>query len=60
MAYTEAQKRATIKYAKTYYDVVKFEVKKGKRDEIKAYAASKNMSMAEYFRWLLRNDGFDI
>lgn len=60
MAYTEASKRATMKYIKENYDVIRIKVKKGKREEIKAYAESKYMSMNEYFKWLLRNDGFDI
>lgn len=60
MAYTEAQKRATLKYAKNNYDVIKFDVRKGKKEEIKAFVKRKNMSMAEYFKSKLRDDGFDI
>ena len=60
MAYTEASKRATMKYVKEHYDIIKIKKKKGKKEEIKDLAASKNMSMNEYFKWLLRNDGFDI
>lgn len=60
MAYSEASKRATMKYIKENYDILRIKIQKGKKEEVKEMAASKNMSMNEYFKWLLRNDGLDI
>lgn len=38
MAYTEAGKRATIKYVKENYDRIEIKVEKGQREILKAHA----------------------
>ena len=45
MPVTKAQARATSKYRKKVYDIIKVTVPKGERDEIKAHAASQGESM---------------
>ena len=45
--YTEAQKTATQKYLKSNYDQLSIRVPKGKREEYKKYAESKNISLAK-------------
>ena len=45
MAYTEAHKRATMKYKKKAYDRIELQVKKGKKDELKEHANSKGESL---------------
>lgn len=48
MAYTEAQKRATMKYLAENLDDVRFRVKKGEKDKIKAEAEKHGLSMAQF------------
>ena len=54
MAYTEAQKEATARYNKKAYDRIDVVVPKGKREVIKAYAASHGISVNK-----LINDAID-
>ena len=54
MAYTEAQKEATARYNKKAYDRIDIVVPKGKRENIKAFAASRGVSVNK-----LINDAID-
>ena len=54
MAYTEAQKEATARYNKKTYDRIDIIVPKGKRAVIKAFAASRGISVNK-----LINDAID-
>ena len=56
MAYTQAQGRASNKYAAKAYDRIALQVKKGKRDIIKAHAESKGMSLNAYINDLIEKD----
>lgn len=48
MAYSEAQKRATMAYMKKNLEEVRFRVKKGERVSLQAEAKANGMSMAQY------------
>ena len=48
MAYTEASKRATIKYIKGNYDRVEIKVPKGQKATIEAAAAAAGESVNQY------------
>ena len=54
--YTEARGKATQKYLAENMEQVRFWVKKGIKDEYKAKAASKGMSLSAYIVWLIEND----
>ena len=54
--YTEAQNKATQKYLKTNYDQLSIRVPKGKREEYKNYAVSKNISLAQLIVDLIEKD----
>lgn len=56
MAYTEAAKRATIKYQKKAYDRLELKVKKGGKDIIKGRAAALGKSVNTYIWDLIQND----
>ena len=56
MAYSEARKKATIKYQKEHLDTIVFRAPKGKRDEYKAKAAAHGKSLAKYIMDLIEND----
>ena len=56
MAITEARKRANRKYNEKAYDRIEITVKKGRREEIKAYAESKGMSTNSYINKLIDDD----
>jgi predicted HicB family RNase H-like nuclease len=43
--YTEAQKKASIKYLTEKTDDIRIRVRKGKKDEYKAYAESRGISL---------------
>lgn len=43
--YSQAQNKATQRYIKNNYDSVMIRMPKGKKDQIKAYAESKNESL---------------
>lgn len=48
MAYTEAQKRATMEYMKKNLEEVRFRVKKGERAALQAEAEENGLSMSQY------------
>ena len=48
MSYSNAQKAATARYNKKAYDRIEIKVKKGRKCEIFAYAASKNKSVNQF------------
>lgn len=48
MAYTEAGKRAAMRYKAENRDLIRFEVRKGEKDILKAAATEANKSMAQY------------
>ena len=48
MAYSEAQKRATMKYMSTNLEEVRFRVKKGERAMLQEEAKSNGQSMSQY------------
>ena len=54
--YTKQQNKATQKYLTTNMEQVRFWVKKGVKDEYKAKAAAKGMSLTAYIVWLIEND----
>ena len=56
MAYTEAQKRANIKYLKEKTDDIRIRVPKGKKDEYKQQAESKGESLNSYIIKLIEKD----
>lgn len=53
---TEAQKKANQKYCAKAYDQIKLLVPKGKREEIKAAAAAKGLSLNAYIIGLVETD----
>ena len=54
--YTEAQKNATRKYINEKLDEIKVRVPKGKREEYKAKAESKGLSLNAYIISLIESD----
>lgn len=56
MAYSEAQNKATQKYLRENMEQVRFWMPKGGKDKIKEFAATQNMSMAEYIKKLIEDD----
>ncbi len=56
MAYSEAQKRATIKYKKAHTEQITFDVKPGTKNIYKAVATSKGMSLKQYIVSLIEKD----
>ena len=54
--YTKAMGEATSKYRKANLERISFDVKKGKRDEYRAKAESKGMSLQGYIIHLIEND----
>lgn len=48
MAYSEAQKRATMKYIKNNYDEIKVRIPKGRKQVIKDFAESKGKSLNSF------------
>lgn len=55
--YTEAQKRATMKYIKENLEEIKIRVPKGKKEEYKAKAESAGKSLTQYIIDLVEEDG---
>lgn len=53
---TEAQKKANQKYCAKAYDQIKLLVPKGKREEIKAVATAKGLSLNAYIISLIEAD----
>lgn len=56
MAYSEAQKKATMKYIKNNYDRFELVAPKGKKAEYKAAAESKGLSLNQYIIGLIEAD----
>lgn len=56
LAYTEASKRATIKYMKANYDRIEIKVPKGRKTDVEAHAKSKGESVNSLVNALLRAD----
>ena len=56
MPYSEAQKKATIKYRDKTYDQMNLQIKKGKKDEYKAQAEKRGMSLNAYIISLIEQD----
>lgn len=56
MAYTEAQKRATMKYRKENYARINLDLKKEKKEEYKHQAEAHGMSLAAYIIGLIEAD----
>lgn len=56
MAYSEAQKRATIKYKAKTYDRVELQIKKGMKDIYKAQAEKRGLSLNAYIVSLIEKD----
>lgn len=56
MPYSEAQKRATMKYRKENYARINLDLKKEKKEEYKAQAAAHGMSLNAYIISLLEKD----
>lgn len=52
----KAQTRASNKYNAKAYDRIALQVKKGKREKIKAYAESKGLSLNGYINKLIDDD----
>lgn len=56
MAYSEAQKRATLKYRDKAYERMEILVKRGMKDELKAHAAKQGLSFNAYVLHLIEKD----
>lgn len=54
--YNDAQKKASIKYLADKTDSVQIRVPKGKKEEYKALAASKGLSLNAYIIKLIEQD----
>jgi len=50
MAYTEAQKNATMKYMKKTYDRFDLKLAKGQKEEIQAHAVSMDESLNAFIK----------
>ena len=56
MAYSDAQREATARYNKKAYDRIEIKVKKGRKHEIRAYAAGKNKSLNKFIVDLIEKE----
>ena len=56
MAYSDSQKEATTRYNKKAYDRIEIKVKKGRKREIFAFAASKNKSVNQFIVDLINRE----
>lgn len=56
MAYSEAQKRATMKYNAAAYDRIELRVPKGRKADIEAHAKGKGESINGLVNALIRDD----
>lgn len=56
MAYTEAQKKATLKYRKENYSRISLDLKKEKKEKYKAQAERRGMTLNAYIISLLEAD----
>ncbi len=56
MPYSEAQKRATIKYKEKAYEKLTLDLKKGTKEIWKAQAQKKDMTLTAYIKYLIEKD----
>jgi len=56
MAYSEAQKRATLKYREKNYARINLDLKKEKKEVYKAQAEKRGMSLNAYIVHLIEQD----
>lgn len=56
MPYTEAAKRATMKYQKKTYDRIELKVKKGEKEKIQRRASELGISVNVYILQLIQQD----
>lgn len=56
MAYSEAQKNATLKYKAKTYEKLNLDVKIGTKDKWKAQAAKQGLSLTAYITKLIEKD----
>ena len=56
MAYSEAQKKATLKYRDKAYEQMNLQVKKGMKEQYKSQAAARGLSLNAYIVSLLEAD----
>jgi len=56
MAYSEAQKNATLKYRKENYARINLDLKKEKKEQYKSQAAARGLSLNAYIVSLLEAD----
>ena len=56
MAYSEAQKKATLKYRKEHLETLTLQMKKGTKDQWKEQAKSKGLSLNAYITALIKKD----
>lgn len=56
MAYTEAQKRATMKYREKNYARINLDLKREKKEQYRAQAAKRGLSLNAYIVSLIEKD----
>ena len=56
MAYSEAQKNATLKYRKAHKEQLTIDLNPGEKERYKAHAAKKGMSLTACIKDLLEKD----
>lgn len=56
MAYSDAQKEATARYNKKAYDRIEVKVKKGRKDDIVAYAMAQGKSVNQFIVELIERE----
>lgn len=56
MSYSEAQKKATMKYIKENYERLNLMLPKGKKEVYQAYAKSKGKSLTQYWVDCIESD----
>lgn len=56
MAYTEAQKRATMKYREKNYARINLDLKREKKEQYRAQAAKRGLSLNAYIVQLIEKD----
>lgn len=56
MAYSEAQKKATLKYRKEHLETLTLQLKKGTKETWKEQAKAKGLSLNAYISSLIKKD----
>lgn len=56
MAYSKAQSKAVVKYVAKAYDQISVKIPKGEREQVKAFAENKGMSLNGYIVDLIKKD----